>query len=536
MRLKSSWADGVLAVALLAVGLLVAARFPAGRTLDAGGVLLLAATTLPLAVRRSWPLAVFGVHLAAIVPFHALDYQHEAVVPATIVALYTVAARGPRRRTVLVGLATVGFAALGILAFSEDADDPQVVNVVSALGWVVAAVVAGEAMRLHRAYIAEVLDRAERAERSRDEEARRQVAEERLRIARDLHDLLAHSITVIHVEAGVASHLIGDRGVDQAALVKSLDVITGACAEARGELTATLGLLREAVPAGDERLPAPRLAELSALARAAGAAGIEVGFSTRGAARVLPPEVELVAYRIVQEALTNVVKHSGARRAEVVLAYGDDRLGLEVTDDGRGAAVPPGDGFGIGGMTERAAALGGSLTAGPVDGRVRGDGDAAGQGPTRDPGPAGRRPGAGPWCVRVPGRLGGGHGGGRRGRHRRRGGGAGPVRTRRRGGDGSPDAGARRDRGDRPDRRRRGPGRGPGAGADDVRHRRQRGGRTAGRRQRVPGEGHPARPSCWTRSAPSPPGTRCSRPGRRHRCWPGSGPCRSRGRWCRWIG
>jgi signal transduction histidine kinase len=360
------WADAALAAVLLGAGLLVAARFPAGRTLDAGGVLLLSATVVPLVVRRRWPLPVLGVHLAALVPFHALDYQHEAVVPGTIVALYTVAARGPRRRTVLVGLVTVGFAALGILAFSEDADDPQVVNVLSALGWVVAAVVAGEAVRLHRAYLAEVLDRAERAERSRDEEARRQVAEERLRIARDLHDLLAHSITVIHVEAGVASHLIGDRGVDQQALLTSLDVITAACAEARGELTATLGLLREAGPAGDDRQPAPRLAELPALARAAEAAGIEVGFSTRGTARDLPPEVELVAYRIVQEALTNVVKHSGAGRADVVLDYGDDRLGLEVTDDGRGSSG--GSGFGTGGMRERATALGGSLTAGPAEG------------------------------------------------------------------------------------------------------------------------------------------------------------------------
>ncbi|MEV6562386.1 sensor histidine kinase [Nocardia sp. NPDC051756] len=222
------------------------------------------------------------------------------------------------------------------------------------------------------------MDRAERAERSRDEEAHRQVTEERLRIARDLHDLLAHTITVIQVQAGVAAHLLAERKAEPATVIAALDTISAACVDARAELTATVGVLRSAV--AEPRAPLPTLAQLGALAEPLEAAGVAVRVHRTGRVRALAPAVELVGYRIVQEALTNVAKHSGASAARVDLDYADDRLTIRVTDNGRGTASTTTGlgssheiasittGFGIVGMTERAEAIGGSLTAAGTSG------------------------------------------------------------------------------------------------------------------------------------------------------------------------
>ncbi|MCP2293459.1 sensor histidine kinase [Nocardia amikacinitolerans] len=350
-------ADGALAGALLIVELIAAVPLAGPRPLDAFGTVLLTLATAVVVARRTWPLAVLFAHLALAIPYHANEFPHEAVVPATIVALYTVARYGTRVRTALVVAMVLLFGVGGIL-LSRTENENTALQAFGAIGWIVLACVAGEAVRLHRAYIAEALDRAERAERSRDAEARRQVAEERLRIARDLHDLLAHTITVIQVQAGVAAHLLTEGRADRATVVTALDTIADACADARAELAATVGVLR--TPGGEPRGPLPALAQLSALAEPAEAAGVAVEFETLGDARALAPTVEMVAYRIVQEALTNVAKHSRATRAAVRLDYETDRLIVRVTDDGRenSGGAP---GFGIRGMVERAEAVGGSL-------------------------------------------------------------------------------------------------------------------------------------------------------------------------------
>ncbi|WP_194819436.1 sensor histidine kinase [Nocardia sp. XZ_19_385] len=353
------WTDGLLAAALLIAELIAATLIPSSRPLDGFGALLLILATAPLAARTYAPVPVLIAHLATAIPYHANEFPHEAIIPATIVALYTAARHGNRRRTAVMVAAVLTFGLGGILMSGEDSENIAL-QAFGAIGWIVLACVAGEAVRLHRAYIAEVLDRAERAERSRDEEARRQVAEERLRIARDLHDLLAHTITVIQVQAGVAAHLLTERQAEPATVLGALDTISGACADARAELSATVGVLR--TPGSEARGPLPALAQVHSLAALAEAAGVTVEFETTGPARRLTPTVEMVGYRIVQEALTNVAKHGCADHTTVRLEYHPDRLVIRVSDDGRGSsnATP---GFGIRGMMERAEAIGGTVLA-----------------------------------------------------------------------------------------------------------------------------------------------------------------------------
>ncbi|MFE6925977.1 sensor histidine kinase [Nocardia sp. NPDC057663] len=351
--------DAMLTAAVLAVESVLARVLAEQRPLDIVGAILLVSSTLPLVARRRAPLAALAVHIGISLIYHSMEYPHEAVFPATMVALYTVAAYGNRRRTALVIVVVVLLGVGGMLA-SPELHENLALQAFGATGWIVLSCVAGEAVRLHRAYLGEVLARAERAERSRDEEAERRVAEERLRIARDLHDLLAHTITVIQVQAGVAGHLLAEGHAEPAVLGAALDTIGAACADARAELGATVGVLR--APGGDSRSPLPTLEQIPVLADTVAAAGVEVTTSSTGRVRPLSPTVELVAYRIVGEALTNVVKHAGAHSVRVVLAYHDSCLVVTVADDGRGRrSTTPG--FGIRGMTERAEAIGGTLRA-----------------------------------------------------------------------------------------------------------------------------------------------------------------------------
>jgi signal transduction histidine kinase len=229
-------------------------------------------------------------------------------------------------------------------------------------GWLTASFVAGEVSRARNAYLKEVERRAIDAERTRDEEVRRHASEERMRIARELHDVLAHSISVINVQAGVALHLL-DRQPEQAR--PALVAITEASKNALGELRATLGVLRGADD-DDPRAPAPTLAQLNDLVTTATTAGVRVQVNVTGAERPLPPGVDLAAYRIAQESLTNVARHARPATATLSIAYGADELVVEVQDDGRTAdARAFRAGHGLIGMRERAASVGGELDAGP---------------------------------------------------------------------------------------------------------------------------------------------------------------------------
>jgi len=362
-------ADALLAAAVGAVNLAVAVtsdtagagRVP-WRPLDALGYLLLALGPLALVARRRWPLGVLAVVEAASLAYSVRTYPEGGTGLTVFVALYTVAAM-ERRRLVLAAAAavTVALAVVTELTFYRETmfeGEPLYGAVV-----MLAAVFLGEAVRNRRAYVAELRDRAERAERTREEEARRRVDEERIRIARELHDVVSHSIGVISVQAGVAAHLL-ERRPDKAG--EALATIRQASDEALDELHAMLGVLRQ--PDGHAPLaPAPGLAQLDALVAMAEGAGLRVEVDAGGAAN-LPPAVDLACYRIVQESLTNVVRHAGASSATVTVAADGDTLLVEVTDDGPGA---PGAGNGNGtrqgivGMRERARALGGTLEAGP---------------------------------------------------------------------------------------------------------------------------------------------------------------------------
>jgi signal transduction histidine kinase len=355
---------------------------PDWRPLDAWAYLLLAAGPAVLVLRRRWPLGVLAVTLACGLVYAARTYPEGPSQLAVYPALWTVALTLPRRTAWLAATVTaVAVAAAELFLYGDTMFDGEplyaAVTVFAAMWW-------GEAVRARRAYVAELRDRAERAERTRDEEARRRVDEERMRIARELHDVVSHTIGVISVQAGVAAHLL-HRRPDKAA--DSLAAIRQASDEALGELHAMLGVLREADGDGGRAplTPAPGLAELDVLVAQAAGAGVEVTVSLEAESRRLPSAVDLACYRVVQESLTNVVRHAGASRAEVTVTHHDGQVVVEVTDDGRagsggvrgGRAGPPdgpgngngaGSGQGILGMRERARALGGSLEAGPRPG------------------------------------------------------------------------------------------------------------------------------------------------------------------------
>lgn len=230
-----------------------------------------------------------------------------------------------------------------------------------AAGWLISAGVMVVTVRIWQLHVREVEQRADEAERTKDEAARRRAMEERLRIARELHDSLTHSISVIQVQAGVAVHLARKRGEE---VPPALLAIQEAGTDAGRELRATLGVLRSEEDGSG-------LCQLESLVERARAAGLPVTVKVTGAERPLPLEVDQAAYRIVQEALTNVSRHAGHACASVHLHYTPQTLSIQVDDDGKDTGTstrPSGPGLGLVGMRERVSALGGQLQAGPRDG------------------------------------------------------------------------------------------------------------------------------------------------------------------------
>ncbi|GGU21576.1 sensor histidine kinase [Streptomyces coeruleorubidus] len=329
-----------------------------------------------LPVRHRAPLAALAATTAVgvLVPPLGLLLTPLIVAPAVISAYsYSLAARTERRAagTVLVTSAALvaSIPLFGDLSW-KDASRMGVVAV-----FPLVAGVLGHSVRNRRAYLAAVEERARRAEESRDSEARRRVAEERLRIARELHDLVAHQITLANAQATVAAHLFDARPEQTR---KSLEELVGTTADALDDLRATVGLLRQAGDAPASAEPAPGLSRLPALLESFRRAGLVVSVHQEGTARPLPPGVDLTAYRIVQEALTNVTKHAGTGSARVHLAWNRDRVTITVADDGESARTAPPvstgpsastaadrpPGYGLIGMRERATAVGGHLSAG----------------------------------------------------------------------------------------------------------------------------------------------------------------------------
>jgi signal transduction histidine kinase len=363
----------VSSVALVEAGLpvLVAAGFVVGSALLAGastlgpvGYGLLIAGAAALLVRRSHPVAAL---VGTVIPAFAYDLLNDPGGLCTIavgVALFAVADAGHRRAGIGAIVAVVG----GFLAIGIGLGRGHVMDLVTALwfaGWLVASLILGETTRSRRAYLEEVEQRAQEAERSREDEARRRAGEERIRIARELHDVLAHRISMISVQSGVGAHLL-DRDPDQAR--RALVAVNQASKEALQELRATLGLLRM-VDGPEPRSPAPGLAQLDQIVASTTAAGVAVQVEVSGQPRDLPTGVDLAAYRIIQESLTNVIRHARAATARIAIAYHRADVVIQIDDDGRGLGIqePPAvGGNGLLGMRERTTALGGDLEAGPI--------------------------------------------------------------------------------------------------------------------------------------------------------------------------
>jgi signal transduction histidine kinase len=356
---------GIAAAVALGITIAIARQESATNDADAPAYLLGTAIAAPLLVRRRWPLAVFLVSTLLVIAYHALHYPEIRSAAPLAVALYT-AARAGHLQAVVVVVAALALGGLGWLTLGKGE------SLASALGTqrlveillVATLLLLAEALRTRQALMAEVAERLRRTEAERKREAERSLEQERLRIARELHDVLAHTIAVIGVQAGVAAEVVADAPGEARAALRT---IREKSREATSEVRAALDMLRE--PEGDApRAPAPGLAQLEELVHAA-AAELQVELSVTGAARPLPAAVDLTAYRIVQESLTNVIRHAQAREATISIHYHPDAVVVEIDDDGRGStngAPTAAHGHGLAGMRERAAALGGRLEAGPA--------------------------------------------------------------------------------------------------------------------------------------------------------------------------
>ncbi|MFC8227291.1 histidine kinase [Streptomyces sp. NPDC057287] len=364
--------DGGLAVGVLACMICVSFTEPnpghgpdfGARVPEPSSVLLMVLGAGALVLRRRRPMAVLvATGLLCVVEFLLID-PPAPVVMSAVIALFTVAASTDRPTTWRVGLLTMGGLAMAAMVAGTTPWYSQ--ENLGVLAWTGLAGAAGDAVRSRRAFIDAIRERAERAERTREEEARRRVAEERLRIARDLHDVVAHHIALVNVQAGVAAHVM-DKRPDQAK--EALAHVREASRSALNELRTTVGLLRQSGDPEAPTEPAPGLAVLEPLVDTFRNAGLPVEVACTDPDSPLPAAVDLAAYRIIQEALTNVRKHAGAgAKAEVSVVRVGGTAEITVLDDGRGPhPLPaPADGgrHGLIGMRERVTALGGTLTAG----------------------------------------------------------------------------------------------------------------------------------------------------------------------------
>ncbi|MGW8569455.1 sensor histidine kinase [Streptomyces niveus] len=328
-------------------------------------IAVVSCAVLPL--RRRAPLAALAATTASgvLVAPLGLLLSPLIVAPALITAYsYALTARTERRAAgAVLGTSVVLLVASTPLFGGVSWQDASRMGSVAAFPLM--AGVLGHSVRNRRAYLAAVEERARRAEESRDGEARRRVAEERVRIARELHDLVAHQITLANAQATVAAHLFDIRPEQTRKSLRELVETTG---HALDELRSTVGLLRQSGDTAGPAEPAPGLSRLPALLASFRGAGLEVSVEQEGTARPLAPGVDLTAYRIVQEALTNVTKHAATGTARVHLVWSRDRVTVTVADDGEGAGAvavhsrPPG--YGLIGMRERVTAAGGQLSAG----------------------------------------------------------------------------------------------------------------------------------------------------------------------------
>jgi signal transduction histidine kinase len=343
--------DGLLAVALLVLGLLGTA--PAGRNQDIPSVsgwayALVIAAALAVAIRRAQPLVTLAVTTVAVSGYLLGGNPYGPILLSLAIAVYTVAAHRPLRVAAVAAAGALTLqAAAGLVegGLGWDSVAPQIT-------WVTAPLAIGVTVRVSR----------EQVLQNRRDDARRQADAERLRVAQEVHDVVGHGLAAIMMQADIALHVLPKQPEQaEAALI----AISRTSRESLDELRATLGAVRRNDP--DDRAPTPGLARLDALVDRTRAVGVPVSVDITGPLTSLPAAVDLTAYRIVQESLTNVLRHAGAATAAVHVALAADNLTVSITDTGRGGPVRPDreDGHGLAGMHERVSALGGSLTAGP---------------------------------------------------------------------------------------------------------------------------------------------------------------------------
>ncbi|WP_367047040.1 sensor histidine kinase [Streptomyces sp. Je 1-332] len=374
-RIRRPWPPQLTDVAVAAVvglltGLDAAVNGPGHRQADWLTWTLFAVSVAALLVRSRWPVAVTVVTGAACAGWALHGHIGELLNLPVMVALYALAVEGNRRRTLrTAGVAALVSGAVSVVA-GKDVAQPQGAPLLEML-WPLVPLLLGEVVRGRRELLKEYADRAERAEADREREARRKVDQERVRVARELHDVIAHTVSAMTVQAGLALDALDSR--PEVARTAMRQVRTSG-KEAVRELRATVGVLREGRHTASVD-PAPRLAQLDELVETARGAGLRVSLHADTGGRELPRLVELAAYRIVQEALTNVIKHASARHVAVSVAVTGECLAVEITDDGPGTSGGAGEGYGLIGMRERATAMGGGVEAGPLRGggwRVRG--------------------------------------------------------------------------------------------------------------------------------------------------------------------
>lgn len=363
----------VAAFVALLTGMDAAVNDPGYRQADWLTWLLFAVSVAALLVRSRWPLAVTVVTGAACAGWALYGHIGELLNLPVMVALYALAVQGDRRRTLRTAVVAALVSGVVSVIAGKDVAQPQGAPLLEML-WPLVPLLLGEVVRGRRELMAEYADRAERAEADREREARRKVDQERVRIARELHDVVAHTVSAMTVQAGLALDALDSR--PEVARTAMRQVRTSG-KEAVRELRTTVGVLRDGRRT-DSAAPAPRLAQLDELMEGVRATGLRVSLhtdtGTDTGGRELPQLVELAAYRIVQEALTNVIKHADARHVAVSVATEGGGLAVEVTDDGPATTAGPGEGYGLIGMRERATATDGTLEAGPLRGggwRVR---------------------------------------------------------------------------------------------------------------------------------------------------------------------
>jgi signal transduction histidine kinase len=340
------------------------------RAVDAG---LVVAAVLPAALRRRWPRAALAV-VTVLAAFASARSVSAAPALATAFIMYLIPLRFPRREALWLLAGSVTATAVCLYSFGRpplSAPSPDLGNLLLECGTLIGAAWAlGYAVRQQRFYDAAQVELREQQVRDAAErriaDAQRAQSAERLRIARELHDVVAHAMSVIAVQAGVANYVIGERPEEAPRALASIEATSRAALQ---EMRALLGVLR----ADADLLPAPGLADLSELIDRTADAGVRVDLLRRGEPVPLPAGLDLAAYRVVQEAITNVIKHAGAASCRVTVDYRADTLALEIVDQGAGTAVPSGTlsaggGHGLVGMRERVGMYGGALDAGPLRG------------------------------------------------------------------------------------------------------------------------------------------------------------------------